>query len=201
MRKLLVVLCVLGVIWWFFLRDDSAPSPDPGVRIAEAPRQIETTLAAWSEGDYQFQPLARYEIKARVLSKRRYFFDDPAPISPLDLALGWGDMSDSGVLSHVSVSQDGRWYQYYYDGACPIDRPAITRQSANVHCLPSDPEVKRDLLHLRVNSFVELKGYLVEVRKNGNPNPWRSSLVRDDEGSGACEIFWVTDVLPLEPQI
>jgi hypothetical protein len=52
---------------------------------------------------------------------------------------------------------------------------------------------------VRVNAFVELKGFLVEVQKNGDP-PWRSSLVRNDQGDGACEILWVTDVRELNPE-
>lgn len=197
MKKILLVLLALGVLWWIFLRDSSAPAP--GVKLSEAPEQTDTSVPPWTEGDYAVRPLARYRIQARVLSKKRYYFDATSDIAPLDLALGWGDMSDSAILAHVSLDQGGRWYQYSYDGTCPISRAAITRQSANVHCLPADSTVRRDLGNLRVNAFAELRGFLVEVQKPGSGQPWRSSLVRDDEGAGACEVFWVTDVAELNP--
>jgi hypothetical protein len=75
----------------------------------------------------------------------------------------------------------------------------MARQSANVHCLPADSTVRSALLDLQMNAFVELKGFLVEVQKTGAPQAWRSSLVRDDQGAGACEILWVTDVRELTP--
>ena len=198
MSKLVSLLLILGVLWWIFLRDDSPPAPEPGVRISDVPEQLPTRLEKWTEKDYEVRPLARYNLKARVLSRKRYFFDPTADISPLDLALGWGDMSDTAVLEHLLISQGGRWYEYYYQAACPASPNAIATQSANVHCLPADAAIWRALRKLRVHSFVELRGYLVEVQKAGFP-PWRSSLVRDDQGAGACEILWVTEVKELTP--
>lgn len=199
MKKLLLVLLVPGALWWIFFRDSSAPAPAPGIKLAEIPQQTATFVAPWKEGEFEIRPLARYRLKARVLSRKRYYLQDISHLSPIDLALGWGDMSDSAVLAHISVEQSGRWYQYYYDGNCPIPQSAIAVQSANVHCLPADSTVRRELGRLRVNSFVELKGFLVEVQKEGADQPWRSSLVRDDEGAGACEVFWITNVAELVP--
>lgn len=194
MTKLLCLLLFLGIVWWFFPRNTPAPEPEPGIRISSSPEQTPTSHQKWTEKDYEIRPLARYVIKARVLSRKRYYFDATADIAPLDLALGWEKMSDSAVLSQMSISQGGRWYEYYYPATCPASPGEIARQSANVHCLPADSVVWSDLQDLRVNAFVELKGFLVEVQKNGSPQAWKSSLVRDDQGAGACEILWVTDV-------
>jgi hypothetical protein len=199
MKKLIYAFCLFLIIWWFFLRDTSAPAPKPGIKLPGAPVQTSTSLEKWTEKDYEIRPLARYQISARVLSRKRYFFDPTSDISPLDLALGWGEMSDSGVIAHIGISQSGRWYEYYYPADCPVPPEVIATQSANVHCLPADSEVRSDLLGLRRNSFVELKGFLVEAQKAGADRPWTSSLVRDDQGAGACEIFWVTDVRELSP--
>lgn len=188
MKKALVVIILLLAAWWIFFRD--APAPSPGVRINEAPGQSTTDAPSWKVKDYEIQPLAHFRIKARVLSRKRYRFDDVAGLSPIDLALGWQGMSDSGVLEHFHISQHSRWYEYIYDAQCPLPAGEIATQSANMHCLPASEDVLTDLKNLRRNSFVDLEGYLVEVRHPGRP-PWRSSLVRDDEGNGACEIFWI----------
>lgn len=199
MKKLLLLLLVLAGLWWIFLRDSPAPPPAPGIRQSETPEQTATFVSPWKEGEFEIRPLASYRIKARVLSKKRYYLQDTSHLAPFDLALGWGDMSDSAVLSHISVSQSGRWYEYFYDGTCPIPQSAIATQSANVHCLPADSRIRRELGHLRVNAFVELEGFLVEVQKDGADQSWRGSLVRDDEGAGACEVFWITDVIAWDP--
>jgi len=196
MKKVLLAIALLVAVWWIFLRE--APAPAPGVRIEAVPQQTAVNLPPWSFQDYEILPLARYKIKARVLSKKHYFFDDRADIAPFDLALGWKGMSDTEVLGHFSISQTGRWYEYLYDSQCPLPANEIAVQSANVHCLPANDEIRSALKSLRRNALVEMEGYLVEVRKPGLP-PWRSSLVRDDEGSGACEALWIDAIQEFSP--
>ena len=196
MKKVLLALALVVAVWWIFFRD--APAPEPGVRINLVPEQTAVNLPPWTVKDYEILPLARYKISGRVLARKRYFFDDPADIAPFDLALGWQGMSDSGVLGHFYITQNSRWYEYLYDAQCPLPPNEIAVQSANVHCLPANDEVFSELKSLRRNAFVELEGYLVEVRKAGHP-PWRSSLVRDDAGNGSCEILWVEGVQRFSP--
>lgn len=199
MRNVLIFTAVILVVWWFFFRQGPVETPADGTRVSQPPQQTATEMASWTAGDFTVRPLARYRLKARVLSRKRYFLDPTSGIAPIDLALGWGDMSDSAVLRHLDISQSGRWYQFTYGADCPVAHGTIATQSANVHCLPGDDSVRRDLLALRVNEFVEMRGFLVEVTHRDNPAPWRSSLVRDDEGAGACEIFWIDDLQVIDP--
>jgi hypothetical protein len=190
MKKLLLALIAFYAVWWIFFRD--APAPAAGVRANAIPEQTTTDAPAWTKGDYEIQPLARYHITARVLGKKRYRFDNVSDLAPVDLALGWRGMSDSAALEHFSITQSARWYEYLYDAGCPLSAGEIVAESANVHCLPADEDVASTLKGVRRNAFVELKGFLVEVRHEGRP-PWRSSLVRNDSGNGSCEIFWIED--------
>lgn len=196
MKKALLIIIGLLVLRGLFFHEPEPPAP--GLRINAEPEQTATQHAAWSEGDYEIHPLASYHLKARVLGKKRYYFDPTADLAPYDLALGWQGMSDTLGLEHVSVSQSGRWYEYYYDADGPLSRGEIARSSANVHCLPGNEEVRKFLRSVRRHDFVELTGYLVEVRLAGRP-PWRSSLVRDDSGSGSCEIFWIEEASEILP--
>jgi len=196
MKKFLAAALLLAELWLVFFRNQ--PAPEPGVRIMEEPDQEATDASAWTFGDYEVRTLARYRIRARVLARKRYYFDGAADIAPVDLALGWQGMSDSAVLKHFHITQGSRWYEYLYDAACPLSPGEIAIQSANVHCLPADAEVAGELKSLRKNDFVEMTGFLVEVRHPDRP-PWTSSLVRDDAGNGACEIFWVEDVWKFTP--
>jgi len=198
-KKLLLILIALLLVWGLFFRESDAPTVLPGLRVASVPEQTATDKKPWMVGEAKIVPLAAYSLSARVLSRKRYFFDATAKIAPLDLALGWGDMSDAAVIKTLQISQGSRWYEYFYDENCPITPGAIGIQSANVHCLPADSFVEESLLSLRKNSFVSLRGYLVEVQFAGQPS-WRSSLTRDDTGTGACEIFWITNVNEFYPQ-
>ncbi len=197
LRRLLVIVGAILAVWWFFNRNGPVEPPPSGVRIHETPLQFPDAATPWPAKDWEIAPLARYSIKARVLSKHRYRFDFTAPIAPWDLALGWGPMSDSGVLEFVAVSQGGRWFDYYYKPGIPVSAADVAVSSANVHCLPASEFVMGDLDRLRVNQFVQLQGWLIEARRENAP-PWRSSLVRNDTGDGACEILWVTSVVVLD---
>jgi len=124
-----------------------------------------------------------------VLGVERYRFDRGAQLSPLDLALGWGPMSDSAVLSKIDISQGGRFYYWHVD-QLPVPRRVIETDSANMHLIPADDAVAGQFDQARVGSVVSLAGYLVEARAPDGWH-WRSSLARDDTGAGACELIWV----------
>ena len=164
--------------------------PPPGILAPEEPIQgPPAATEAWLYHDYQLVSLATFELHARVLAKERYRFDRAAELSPVDLAMGWGRMSDSSVLDQVKIWQDSRWY-YWTTPTFPIPAEEITSHSANMHMIPANPWVKRQLLSLRVGQVVHLRGQL--IRAEGRDQwKWASSLSRTDSGDGACEVIWV----------
>lgn len=185
-------LFVLGML--FLTSCEKATDYPPGVLAPKTPIQERVSSAPiFRSGDYVMRPLARFEIEARVLSTERYLFDRGAAISPVDFALGWGPMSDQSVLDKVSISQGGRFYRWRVK-EFPIPRNAIIQHSANMHMIPSTPEVKEDLLKVRMGEIVQLEGYLVNVSSD-NGMIWKTSLSRKDSGDGACELVWVERVL------
>lgn len=134
-------------------------------------------------------PLATYSLTARVLSRRTYTSDVEASISPLDLALGWGRMSDTRVLQHLDIGQGERYY-WWRTRQFPIPRREIETHSANTHIVPADAEVAEVAAAVRVGDVVTMTGYLIEADRPGGWR-WRSSLTRNDTGDGACELFYV----------
>jgi hypothetical protein len=102
-------------------------------------------------------------------------------------------MADDAVLARLSISQGGRWYRYRWQGDPPIPVAEIVRSSANMHMVPADAAVARALKRVRVGDVVTLDGYLIEADKPGGWK-WRSSLTREDTGSGACELVYVRDL-------
>ncbi len=188
----LLALLLLAVLAWWLLRDDSIRH-GPGVTAPEAPRQTDTDGAVpFDFNGYRVTPLARLELKARVLGREDYSLDREAELAPLDLAMGWGPMSDEAVLADIEISQGGRWYRWSVRDY-PIPRRQIERHSANMHMIPADDMVADLLDDVRVGSLVSLRGYLVEARADDGWR-WRSSLTRDDTGARSCELVFVERV-------
>ena len=161
--------------------------------VAEIPLQSSASESALQRAGYVIEPLASYDIRAKVLSIERYRVGREAELSPLDFALGWGPMSDTAVLDRLSISQGNRWYHYRWEGSPPIDPAVMARSSANTHLVPADDSVLSRLLKVEKGAVVKLSGYLINARYSDG-STWRSSLTRDDTGGGSCELMWVTDV-------
>ncbi|WP_297557202.1 hypothetical protein [Meiothermus sp.] len=140
-----------------------------------------------------YQPVASFELEARVLAKRLYRYDAAAAISPVDLALGWGRMSDTDVLRKLKIWQADRFYFYAWFREPPIPLGEIVASSTNMHLIPGNPNIELRLKRLKPGHLVWIKGYLVHVT-GPRGFSWRTSTVRTDTGNGACEIVWVADL-------
>lgn len=173
---------------------DSIPRDDG--RLVAGPRQTSAAGALpWKSGEYTITPLARYDVEARVLSTSRYWFGRESNLSPLDFVLGWGNMSAPGIYTKLHIRQALRFYGYSWgpEGP-PIPQPEIASSSANTHLIPANNFVARKLRAVKEHQIVHLKGFLVGVAAPDGWT-WTSSLRRDDEGAGACELLWVEEVL------
>lgn len=169
--------------------------PDGVVVAPGSPAQSPTSVRGWPYVEQsRITPVADYEITARVLSVKYYKpgSDPLSAFSPMDFALGWGEMSRSEVIKGLSIHQGTRFYSYQWDGPAPAAPLIIAISSANTHLIPADPDVARRLYKVRAGDKVRLSGQLVNVQSAALKGQARSSLVRTDVGPGACEIMWVT---------
>ena len=192
-RIFILSVIVLG---YLVIRDwDSGPiEHPPGVLVAERPVQADLQPSTFMLGDYQLTRKASFEIRARVLSKEPYYLGRTADLAPIDLALGWGAMSDSAVLSQIEISQSARWYRTRYDLPPPIADKQIIFNSSNMHMIPARKDIERSLKKLREGDIVLIKGYLVDVDHDSGWF-WRSSMSRLDTGDGACELVYVESLI------
>jgi len=160
----------------------------PCVLAAAAPEQNELAapLPAFERAGYRVTPLQSFALEARVLAAERYRFGREADLSPVDLALGWGAMSDSAVLDGIEISQANRFY-FWRTHTWPVSRRVIERHSANWHVIAGSDAVRATLDRLRAGSVVELEGELVDIE--GREAGMATSLTRNDTGPGACEIL------------
>ena len=189
-----IILCYLVARDW-----QSKPlEHPPGILVAEIPSQVDLQPSSFMLGDYELTRKAQFEIRARVLSKEPYYLNRTADLSPLDLALGWGVMSDSRVLDQIDITQGARWYRTKYDLPPPVPEQQIISSSSNMHMIPARKDIERSLKKLREGDIVHLRGYLVDVDHPSGWH-WRSSMSRSDTGNGACELVFVESVLVESP--
>lgn len=164
-----------------------------GVLASHEPQQGSAmTGSAELINGYQITRLASFNIQARVLSAEHYHFGREADLAPVDLALGWGRMSDETVLSQIQISQSNRFYFWHVD-QFPIPREEIETHSANMHMVPADEQVKKMLKSVRVGQVIQIEGYLIEAHA-ADGWKWKSSLTRNDTGNGACELVLVKSI-------
>lgn len=186
-RLLLLAASLLGGGFWF-LRPP--PEPAPGVLVADPPHQRAIAGAPIEHQGFQLRPRARFAVTGRVLGRRDYRSGRSAELAPVDLALGWGPMSDTTVLREIDISQSNRFY-YWRVERFPIPRRQIETNSANMHLIPADDRVAAVLRQTRTHELVALEGTLVDASAPDGWR-WRTSLTRSDTGRGACELLYVT---------
>lgn len=189
-----IFLLLIAVGAWHSWHSRSVTVPN-GILIApKDPIQTNSDgNKIYQHGDYALQVLANFDIEARVLSTESYRLGRDAELVPVDVALGWGAMSDSAVLAELSISQSGRFYYYRWQNPPPIPPEDIARNSANMHLIPTNSVIEQKIKNLRVGQVVHIVGQLVEA-KTADGWHWRSSLTRDDTGAGACELVRVESI-------
>ena len=163
-----------------------------GEIATQQPIQTSTSVNPFQLDNFTIIPLADYTIEARLLSVKHYRFDMGATLSPTDLAVGWGPMTDEAVLSKMQISQSGRFFLWHMDNI-PIPQREIEIHAANMHIIPANDTVKSQLKKVKVGQVITIKGQLVEA-KTAKGWVWRSSLSREDTGNGACELMYVTEL-------
>jgi hypothetical protein len=192
----LLAIALAFVVYFLLHRPITYPA---GILIESEPAQMAIASTDPIEhGNYKLKPLARFSVDARILHRKVYRYDRESKLSPVDLALGWREMSDQAVLDRLQISQSTRFYWYQYHQPPPIPKEQIVSRSTNVHVIPATPEIASFCKSLRRGELVRLEGTLVEAT-GPEMNVWRSSLSRTDSGNGACELMLVEDCSKLDP--
>lgn len=193
-RLILIAIAIFGLhqAWQWYGHRPLARAD--GVLVGDVPKQVDVANApSFAHGEFTLTPLANYAFDARVLLVSRYRFDTESSLAPLDLGVGWQRMSDTAVIEQLFLTQSSRFMFWRWQNAPPIPEMEITRSAANIHVIPANQMVERQIESLRPGLVVSVRGILVEAVR-GDGWRWRSSLSRDDGGNGACELMYVESV-------
>ena len=188
--KYVWLLIILFIVAAYHTWSDRTISRPPGVLVAGEPVQgAIADLPEIQKKEFSLKPLASFDIRARVILAKRYYFGRAADLAPVDLALGWGPMSDQKNLEYFKFSQGGRFY-IWSAKSFPVPREVVESHSANMHMIPGNAKIEKLLKGLRPGHVIHLRGYLVEAHTPDGWR-WRSSLSRTDTGRGACELVLI----------
>ena len=197
--KFFCSLLAVGLIWGGYAYLHRPISYPPGVLVSADPEQ--TTLpepsAQIEYGAFHLKPLAHFALDARLLHRKIYRWDRQSALAPVDLAVGWGPMSDQAVLDRLNISQSMRFFWYEYQQPPPIPKEQIVCHGTNLHIIPATSAIASRCKSLRIGTLIHLRGELVEATGR-DIGTWRSSLSRTDDGNGACELVWVEEFSPLK---
>ena len=197
MKKIFIIVAVI-ILLAVFIKGRLPVVLGVGVKAQEQPIQMAIeSPQPFDFKNYLITPLADFEIKAKVIRREDYSYDKGAEISPTDLALGWGRMSDEAVLNQIDVTQSGRWYRYRYQRA-PIPQQEIETHSANMHLIPANSYVEKQINQVKKGQIIHIVGQLVRAEDKDENWLWQSSLTRNDTGNGACELIYVQQLMVIE---
>ncbi len=173
----------------------TTPAPTFNEPIQTTLTAADTLVFTYPTHTWELRPRASYQISGRVLSTHPYTSDWMADLAPLDLAVGWGELSNDYLDFFLRWSQHDRFLYYTWASDLPVTPQHLNAHIANVHLIPATDTLGQVLAQLQSNDEVQLNGLLVDITKSepGQPTPQtlNTSLSRSDEGAGSCEILYV----------
>ncbi|MGX5699203.1 hypothetical protein ACWKWF_06330 [Acinetobacter kookii] len=127
----------------------------------------------------------------RILGSKTYTSDEQAKFSPIDYAVSWGLFAEPEIARHISVNQYDRYLNWKID-RLPVPAEQAMQMVSNMHIIPANPQIAKQIKHVKRGDLVRLKGELVEIKDKNLV--WTSSLTPTDTGDGACELFRVSSI-------
>jgi len=137
-------------------------------------------------------PIKTYSAQVRILKHKRYFFDDRTELSPVDILVGWDEMSDERNIEFVQFSLSERSFELNYTKP-PIPESTMFKQMELLHLIPSTKEIDDRIKKLRSGNVIEIEGKLVDVESTENFN-WTNDLLLSNSKNSNHLILWVENL-------
>ncbi|ENW06588.1 MULTISPECIES: hypothetical protein [Acinetobacter] len=141
--------------------------------------------------------LKPFDGNFRILGSKVYHDDEQAKFSPIDYAVSLGLFAEPDIARTISVRQYDRYLNWNMK-KLPVPPDQALKLVSNMHIIPANPEIAKQIKQVKRGDLVNLKGELVEVRDKDLV--WTSSLTPGGVGDGACELFRVNSIEWIEKQ-
>lgn len=142
--------------------------------------------------EYTLVSVATYTAPVLVVGTKHYY-DEDAELVPIDLCVVWGELAQPEYLQYADFIQEERGCECIYEEGSPVDAPDVLNQFVNMHLIPATETILQALKTIRNGQKVVLEGFLVDIYLDGEIYI-ETSTTRTDDGTGSCEILYVTKV-------
>lgn len=188
LKHLFFIILLVGSTYYYWVT--RPVEHGPGIVAPETPEQQATSNADEIEyEEVELIPKATINLEARVLSMKKYYFDEYSELTTTDVVFGWGPMSDERNLNSLLVRQSDRAF-YWEMANPPIEQNKMWQNAANMHLISPTQEMRDKINSLRQGHIVRIEGYLVNAQSDEG---WtlKTSLSRDDIGDNSSELVWI----------
>ncbi|MFA5094737.1 MAG: hypothetical protein WC512_05785 [Candidatus Omnitrophota bacterium] len=195
-----------------FAEKDKLPPKDEILpELYSEPAQKPTNMNSFSiktgSCAYTIEPKFDYELYGLVVSYHHssVFWDMEHKqwqdyLNNKDMGVVWGSNISSGTYLDMKFTS-GSWTLYWdFKWGTPAAKQKEIMDKfdpskiSNNHILPADDRIAKLVMSAERGDQIWMKGYLVNYTTPCWENFWRaSSTTRDDTGSHACEVVYVTD--------
>lgn len=185
----LIIMSAAG----YYLYTNYPVSHGPGIIVNESPK-IERLR--WSE-PISFKGAAIHPVKTisgevRIIKKRKYYFGNLARYSPVDVVVGWKELSDERNLDYLHFKLANRTYELNYTKP-PVPLTLAAEQTDIWHLIPSDSHIEEQINRLRNGHVIYIKGLLINI-ENATHYEFTSATELGGRKPGMGFNIWVQEL-------
>ena len=209
MKKILIVIIILLVIILISSMSNQKLKKENTIytenkNFFEAPIQKEASgekeKIIIGGKEITIEKLYSYEVSGRVVQTyeyKDYYYGDETynTIAKKDVGIVWGNLVQDDILKNIKFSMNGaRFLKYTYrrgDWEKKLGSK-IKKLCSNNHLISNDETITSLIKQIKKNDYIKISGYLINAYWDNSY--LTTSISRDDEGNGACEVVYVTDI-------
>ena len=199
---ILFAASVLGGVRWY-LYDRTVSHAAGALAPVEPTLSVGSSAPAWTDAQgFRYRPLGRFAGRVVVVARKNYSMGDFAHLSPTDLAIVWGPLSDPAEYSQLTFEQF--WAPFGARFVAPEIRHGSRLASrpfaevrdylldnlTHLHTIPANRGIASHLAGIRPGQVIRFAGTLVDVTSPGGLH-YTSSLALHDLN---CEIAWIEEL-------
>ncbi len=197
--KKAITLVLLFFVWQYFYAFDRSPAVGVGILAGSPPFTSLPNRPRFQFDGYTIIPRFAIEVDGRVLDAEKYYFDGISRVSPVDVVLGWEELSDERTIESADPSIVSRRYSWETDSPI-VNSQTIKSKTALYHLIPATQAIGSQLKQLKIGQILTIRGHLVNV-KSSTGLKWQTGASKDlnsaDEKQG--ELLFIDQIDIIEP--
>lgn len=190
LKHIFLILLLAG---GYYLWDLRSIKHDPGILVEDEPVVVSLGRSQTIETEnFTLQPRHQIQGEARVIARKRYWFDILAGLAPYDYVLAWDKMSDEAVLGPISVRIDDRSFDFRM-ASPPIPINEMRNNSLHTHFIASNSEIEELIKGIRVGHIIQFDGMIVDVKHMHGWEQTSAEISKNGNRRGS-QFIWIEDL-------